>query len=329
MSLAPIADAYTRLDDLSDVTGPLDGDSAFFAGGTDMIPLQRSGVTEVRTLVDIKSTDLDADVSQDGDAWTIGALATLGDLEDHDGLAEAVPAIREAMRQVATRQIRNRATVGGNLLQRPRCSYFRAADIDCWMKGGDSCPARDGVNEFLGVVPNESPCVAVQPSDLASVLVMLGATVSIRTADGGDRRVAVADLLADPTDDRRALNTLASGELVRSISIPATSDSRRSTYRKAMDRAVWQFALVGLAASVTVDDGGTVTAASLVASGVGAVPHVLDTVADSLVGSLLDDDAVEAAARSAVDGLVPLDDNAYKLRLLQGLVRSTLRDLAA
>ena len=328
MSLAPIADAYTRLDDLSDLAGPLDGDSAFFAGGTDMIPLQRSGVTTVTTLVDIKRTDLGAEVEEADGAWTIGALATLGDLEDHSDLADSVPAVREAMRQVATRQIRNRATVGGNLLQRPRCSYFRAADVDCWMKGGDSCPARDGVNEYLGVVPNESPCVAVQPSDLASVLVMLDASVHLRTPDGGGRDVLVSDFLAAPTDERRSLHTLADGEIVTSISIPAPEASTRTTYRKAMDRAVWQFALVGLAVSVTADDGGTVTSASLVASGVGAVPHVLDATVDALVGTSLDEDSIGAAADAATVGLVPLDDNEYKLRLLQGLVRSALRDLA-
>ncbi|MEP6296218.1 MAG: FAD binding domain-containing protein, partial [Ilumatobacter sp.] len=228
MSLHPIAERYIRADNLEDLTLELlDESSAYFAGGTDMIPLQLSGVTSVDTLVDVKATGLDRSIERDGDQWQIGALTTLADLEDHEGLADDISAIRAALRQVATRQIRNRATIGGNLLQRPRCSYFRDAQIDCWMKGGDGCPARDGLTEYLGVVPNDTPCIAVQPSDLASVLVMAGASVEI-SSPRGTRHVDVADLLAVPTPDRRSLHSLEHGEIIRSVTIPA-GNHRRST----------------------------------------------------------------------------------------------------
>lgn len=323
MSLNPIAERYVRADNLDDVLRtPLDESSAYFAGGTDMVPLQRSGVTSVETLVDVKATGLDRSIERHGDRWRIGALTTLAELEDHDGLADDVGAVRAALRQVATRQIRNRATIGGNLLQRPRCSYFRDAQIDCWMKGGDGCPARDGLTEYLGVVPNDSPCIAVQPSDLASVLVMAGASVEISSASG-TRHVDVADLLAGPTPDRRSLHSLKHGEIIRSVTIP-TGNHSHSTYVKAMDRAVWQFALVGLAASVTLADDGTVSKASLVASGVGSVPHVLAASAAALVGKELDDETVRTCADLAVDGLRPSRDNGYKLSLLTGLVRRSL-----
>ena len=328
MSLSPIAERYARLDALD--ARELDDTTAYLAGGTDLVPLQRSGVTSLDTLLDLKSSGLGRSIESNDGAWHIGSLATLSDLEDHVGLADDAAAVREAMQQTATRQIRNRATIGGNLLQRPRCSYFRDADISCWMKGGSGCPAREGRTEYLGVVaPDEdSPCVAVQPSDLASVLVMLDATVDITVPGGGNRQVDVADFLAPPTGDRRSLNTLGDGEIIERVMIPAGSPDRRTTYRKAMDRAVWQFALVGLAVSIDVDESGSVSSAALVASGVGAVPRLLTTTCDTLVGSVLDDRSIDSAARAATDGLTPLADNRYKLDLLQGLVRQALRDLA-
>lgn len=306
--------ALSPLDDAAD---------AFLAGGTDLLPLYKVGLVDPGRVVDIKTSDLPATIERDGDSWRIGALATLADVEDHDELRTAFPALSQSVEQAATRQLRHRATVGGNLLQRPRCRYYRAEATTCWFDGGDTCPARDGRNEHHAIFET-SRCVAVQPSDLASVLVAAGAEVTVRGDQ--DRSVPVADLLAPPDDGRRSLHLLAEGEIIVSVHVPDPGSSR-SCYRKAMDRAAWAFALVGLAAIVDVGDDGRVVRADLVASGVASVPLRLTAAEEALVGRTFGDDAITAAAAAATDGAEPLQENRYKMALLSGLTGQALRQL--
>lgn len=333
MSLHTITDRYRRIgtESSDDAPGATGDGVTFYAGGTDVIPLARSGVATFPVLVDLKSANGAGDaaardrptpsvgISRADGGWRIGALTTLADLEHDDELATAIPMIATCLRQTATLQIRNRATVGGNLLQAPRCSYYRDAAVTCWMKGGDDCPARTGRNEHHALV--DGPCVATQPSDLASVLVALDAEV-----ETSERRMPVSDFLTAPSDDHRSLHALQPGELVLAVHVPEPQ-SPRSTYLKAMNRAVWQFALVGLAAMVDIDDDGLVTHIRLVASGVDNVPHRLGRVEEELLGSTLDDEAVVQASGSAATGLSPLSENGYKTRLLTGLVRRAISDL--
>lgn len=309
----------------ADLDGLADAGTQALAGGTDLLPLHKLGLARPARLLDIKTSGLPATIEQTGAGWRIGALATLADVEDHDGLRGALPLLGQAVEQAATRQLRNRATIGGNLLQQPRCRYYRTEDVTCWFAGGDACPARDGRNEHHAVFQT-SPCVAVQPSDLASALVCADAVVTLRTG-GDERSVPVAELLQPPSDERRSLHRLPAGTAVVAITVPHC-DGRRSTYRKAMDRAAWQFALAGVAASVDVDGDGSVGRASIVASGVAAVPWRLEAAESALIGRRLDDDAIEDAASAATGGAEPLAENGYKLTLLRGLVRRTLEDLA-
>lgn len=310
---------YERAGDLGALRTP--GVHAL-AGGTDLLPLHKLGLVDPDHVVDIKDADLPRAIERDGDGWRIGALATLADLEDHAELRSEVSMIGQAVEHAATRQLRNRATVGGNLLQEPRCRYYRSEGITCWYAGGEDCPAREGRNEHHAVFQT-GRCVAVQPSDLASALVCAGAEVVLV---GSDAPVPVAELLAPPTDDRRALHQLPAGAVIASVAVPH-HEGRRSAYRKAMDRAAWQFALAGVAATVDVSPDGTVTAASLVATGVAAVPWRLAEAEEQLVGSVLDDDGIADAAAAASEGASPLEENGYKLDLLRGLVRRTLEDL--
>lgn len=315
---------YERAGD--DLTALSAAGTQALAGGTDLLPLHKLGLAAPERVLDLKSTGLPSSIEEVEAGWRIGALATLADVEDHDGLRAAVPMLGHAVEQAATRQIRNRATVGGNLLQQPRCRYYRSEGVTCWYAGGDDCPARDGRNEHHAIVQT-SPCVAVQPSDLASALLCAGATVTV--LEGDERRtVAVDELLAPPSDDVRSLHRLPAGAVIAGVHVPHR-DGRRSAYRKAMDRAAWQFALAGVAAAVELDDGGVVTDASVVASGVAAVPWRLRAVEDELVGRPLDADCVASAAGSADAGAEPLAENAYKTALLRGLVERTLQDLAA
>lgn len=323
MTLTPATGRYSRWD-RNDGDPELAEGAHWFAGGTDLIPLSRTGVVDVDALVDIKSSNLGTTIERSGDVWTIGALATLSDLADHEGLADAIPAIREAVSQAATLQIRHRATVGGNMLQRSRCSYFRDPEVACWMKGGTDCPAPEGRNEHHALV--DEPCVTTQPSDLAAVLVALAAEVTVAGSGGRERVVPIAEFLQRPSEERRSLHVLDPGELIKSIAF-ADPGTRRSTYLKAMDRAVWQFALVGVAALVDVDQSGTVRSAELVASGVDSIPHPLNRSADALIGRELSDESIADAAGAAPDGLIPLSENGYKVALLRGLVQRALERL--
>ncbi len=314
---------YRRPDTL-DPEALADPGVVLYAGGTDLLPLTKLGLVRPQVVVDVKGTSIPGAIERTEDGWRLGGLATLAAIEDHDGLRADLAVIDQAVAQAATRQIRNRATVGGNLLQRPRCRYYRDEAMSCWFSGGDSCPAREGRNEHHGIF-DTGGCVAVQPSDLASALVALDAHVAI--VGRADRTVAVADLLAPPTDDRRSLNRLEPGEVVDSVLVPA-GDGRRSCYLKAMDRAAWQFALVGLAAVVDTADDGTVRDARLVASGVATVPWTLDSTRDSLIGRPLDAETIAEAAGHADDGARALSENGYKRALLRGLARRALERLA-
>lgn len=316
--MSPTPFEYRRADETT-----TDGRATALAGGTDLLPLHSLGLVRPETVVDLKTGALPSTIERDGADWSVGALATLADLEDDDALATAFRAIADAVGQAATRQIRNRATVGGNLLQRPRCRYYRDEDTSCWFTGGDGCPARQGLNEHHAVF-GSSPCVAVQPSDLASVLVALDARVAL---EGGDRPdLAVEDLLVAPTDEHRELHGLRPGELIRSVRI-RRPDGLRSAYRKAMDRSAWQFALAGVAVAITEDDDATVTEARVVAAGVANTPWRLAGSEAALVGAPLTAETVAAAANRATDGAEPLERNGYKLPLLRGLVRRALEDL--
>ncbi len=312
---------YERTD--GDPAGRAGDGTELLAGGTDLLTRYKVGLADPEHVVDIKTSDLPAGIERVDGGWRIGALATLAEIEDHEELAADLPMIGDAVAQAATRQLRHRATVGGNLLQQPRCRYYRSEDMTCWFAGADTCPARDGRNEHHAVFQTGT-CVAVQPSDLASALVAADATVAIR----GDRHrsIAVADLLAPPTDDRRALHVLRTGEVVESVTVPAVP-GRRSSYRKAMNRSAWEFALAGVAVVVGTDDDGRVEHASVVASGVAATPWRLTASEDALRGRALDDDAIAAAADAATDGAEPLAENRYKLTLLRGLVQRSLHDL--
>jgi xanthine dehydrogenase YagS FAD-binding subunit len=293
------------------------------AGGTDLLTLMKADLLEPSQLIDIKRlADLDDGIAEGPDGLTIGALATLAEIEDDPLVRALCPALSEAAALAATPQLRNMATIGGNLLQRPRCWYFRDSNIDCWLKGGDDCPAREGANQ-LHAIFDVSPCVAVHPSDPATALVALDATVRLR-GSLGERELAVADFFAAPTADRRRETVIAENELIVAIRIPAQGDGARSTYLKAMERKVWAFALVGVAASIRME-GSRIADARLVLGGVANVPWRAGTAERVLVGSEPTSAVITQAAEVALSDATPLRENGYKIPLARALVRRALQ----
>ena len=295
------------------------------AGGTDLLTLMKADVAAPTRLVDIKRlTDLPRGIAETAEGVRIGALTTLSAIESDPTLLARYRALPEAVAAAATPQLRNMATLGGNLLQRPRCWYFRNALFDCWLKGGSECPAREGENERHAIF-EQDPCVAVHPSDAASALVALDAAVRLR-GPRGERTVALSDFFAPPTADRRTENVLDADELILDVTIPTPAAGTRSTYLKAMDRKVWAFALVGVAAAVRVEEG-RIAAARLVLSGVANVPWRVVAAERALVGAAPDAATFARAAEAALADAAPLAHNAYKVPLAQALIRRALSDL--
>jgi len=291
------------------------------AGGTDLLTLMKADLIAPARLIDVKPIrSLRYIQLADDGLVRLGAGATLADVERHAELAARLPILRQAVRDAATPQLRAMATVGGNLLQRNRCWYFRGP-YNCWLKGGSECFARDGENKYQAIF-DEGPCVAVHPSDLAPALIALDATVAIEGPQGA-RTLAVADLLQPPTDDARSEHRLGADELIVAIEIPAQPAGAQGVYLKMMDRHAWAFALVGAAAQVSLRDG-VVEQARLVLGGVANTPRRVAEAETLLVGQPLTPELAARVAEAAVANATPLAHNRYKVAMARELARRAL-----
>ncbi len=319
---------YSRPSDLPGAVSLLDGGEGRvrpLAGGTDLLPLMKVEVVAPERVVDIKQIpDLSAGIAERADSLTLGALTSLAALASEPLVRERYTALAEAAGLAASPQLRNMATLGGNLLQRPRCWYFRSPLFHCWLKGGDECPAREGENQLHAVL-GDSPCVAVHPSDPPAALLALDAELQLT-----GRTVPVAEFFTLPTEDHRLENRLAPNELIQAVRVPRPPFGTRSTYLKAMNRKVWAFALVGVAALVHFEaDHRAVAGARLVLNGVAPIPWRAEAAEHELTGHELTDQTIRRAAEAAVATAQPLGRNGYKVPLTESLVRQALRALAA
>jgi xanthine dehydrogenase YagS FAD-binding subunit len=317
---------YARAETIQDVVTSIGGNGAGatrpLAGGTDLLTLMKADVARPSRLIDVKRVaELSSSIEETGDGLTLGALVTLAEIEESRPIQERYSALAEAAAEAATPQLRNMATLGGNLLQRPRCWYFRDARFHCWLKGGAECQARDGENQ-LHALFDVSPCVAVHPSDLPNALIALDAVVRLR-GPSGERTLPLAELYAPPTEDRRVETVLGDDELIVSLRLPTPAAGARSTYLKAMDRKVWAFALVGVAASARIADG-RIADARLVLGGVAPVPWPARAAEQALLGAEPSPDLFARAAEAALADAAPLEHNAYKLPLAKTLIQRAL-----
>jgi xanthine dehydrogenase YagS FAD-binding subunit len=325
--------AFTRPNSIDEVLSLLErpnevkkNGSRPLAGGTDLLTLMKADLYAPERLIDIKRlAELDNRIEEEPSGLTVGALTTLAQLEEDPRVRARYPALAQAAALAATPQLRHMATIGGNLLQRPRCWYFRNPRIPCWLKGGDDCPARVGQNQ-LHALFDVSPCVAVHPSDPATALVALDGSVHLR-GPAGVRELSVAELFASPTHERRTETVIQSDELIVSLRIP-TRPGGQSTYLKAMDRKVWAFALAGVAAAIEMD-GDRIVTARVVLSGVAPIPWRSTAAENILTGAEVSDEVIARAAEAALDGAQSLAHNDYKIPLAQTLVRRALQELTS
>lgn len=295
--------------------------ASVIAGGADLLSLMKADLAAPSLLIDIKPARALRGVSLTTDGATrIGALTTLADIERDDALAERLPILRAAAREAATPQIRNAATVGGNLMQRTRCWYYRGS-YTCWQKGGDTCFARGGQSKYHAIF-DQSPCASAHPSDLAPALLALEASVEILSATG-QRLIPLEALLRPPDDSRRHEVTLAHGELITAITIPVQPAGSRGVFLKMMDRHAWAYALTSAAVQLAIHDG-VVTHARVFLGAVANVPYRAEAAEARVTGQPLTAALAGEAADLAVAGAKPLAHNQYKVALTRELARRGL-----
>ena len=319
--------SYARPKALGDALKLLKNGTVALAGGTDLITLMRHGLAEPDALVDLTGIDgLRGIARERGRGIRIGALTPLADVESSAELMRALPIVAESLRDAATPQIRNMGTVGGNLLQRNRCWYFRDEGVQCWLKGGKRCFAVDGENRYHAVI-GAHECWIVAPSDLAPALIACDAEIELASSLGR-RRVPLATFYIAPSGKQRKEHAIRKGELITSVRIPEKALERRGTYVKAMERKAWSFAIVSVAAAARVRDG-KASDVRLVLGGVAPIPWRVPAAEKVLDGTALDDNACLAAADVLLKDATPLRDNGYKVTLARELVRRALRSLVA
>ena len=302
--------------------GDIDEAPRPIAGGQDLLTTMKDYTSRPTRLVNLKNIRGLNKITLNGRGLTIGALVTLTELEEHSGVRKSFPGLVEAAHSIATPQIRNLGTVGGNLCQRPRCWYFRLEEVICLKKGGSECYAANGENKYNAIFGG-GPSYIVHPSDLAPMLLALGATVTV-TGSEGKRVIPLDKFFTLPSEGNiRRENILKNEEIITEIHVPASLLAVRSTYLKFKERESLDFALASAAVAVRLA-GRTVRDARIVLGGVAPVPWRVPAAEKFLVGKELKPDVLAEAGKIALADARPLEKNAYKVPLAQTLVRRAL-----
>jgi xanthine dehydrogenase YagS FAD-binding subunit len=293
-------------------------------GGTDLLGMMKERLVRPDVLVNLKTIRGLSGIAADASGVKIGALTTLATLGRDPVITTRYPLLAEAANSVGTPQIRNLATLGGNICQRPWCWYFRNA-FPCYKNGGNRCFAPTGENQ-LHAIFGGGPSYIVHPSDTAPALVALDARIRI-AGPAGERIVPAADFFALPKLNPARENVLADDEVVAEILIPPPAPSSRSTYRKLLDREAWTHAVVSAAVTLQME-GAICRDARIVLGGVAPIPWDRPRAAEVLRGKRLSPEVAAEAARIAVEDARPMTKNAYKVALTSALIRRTLVSLA-
>ena len=301
----------------------------FIAGGTNLLDLMKEGLTAPHTLVDINALPLAGIEDTEGGGLRIGALARNADTAWHPAVQQRYPLLAQALLAGASPQLRNMATTGGNLLQRTRCYYFYDASVPCNKRQpGSGCPAIGGVNRIHAIQGASESCIAVHPSDMCVAMAALDATVQVQ-GTRGHRSIAFADFHRLPGDRPDRDTTLAPGELITSVDLPAAPLFRHTAYLKIRDRRSYAFALVSVAAALDLEaDGRTVKAARIALGGVAHKPWRLPEAEALLAGSAVGEEAFGRAADVLLAGARGQGDNDFKIPLARRTVVRALLQAA-
>ena len=318
---------YVRAQDAGDALqrGGQPG-AKYLGGGTNLVDLMRETIEHPVSLVDVTGLSCDIDERADG-SLLIGAATRNTALASHPAVRARYPVLARAITAGASAQIRNMATVGGNMLQRTRCAYFYDDEGSRCNKRspGQGCDAVDGFNRYHAILGASASCVATHPSDMCVALAALGAVVHLRNARG-ERTLAFTDLHRLPEDHPEAETLLEPGELITAVELPALPFAARSTYRKVRDRSSYAFALVSVAAALELD-GDTVKDVRIALGGVAHKPWRAWKAEDALRGKPASVEAFRAAAQAELAAAQPLRDNAFKVELAARAITAVLGEL--
>jgi len=298
----------------------------YIAGGTTLVDLMRETVERPSAVVDINALPY-RDIDLQPSKLRVGALVRMSDLAAHPGVRQQFPVIAQALELSASAQIRNMASIGGNLMQRPRCLYFRDVSAACNRRTpGTGCAAIGGRNRTHAILGTSDSCVATHPSDLAVALVALDAMVITRDRDG-EKSIRAAQFFRQPGTTPDQEHDLRPGALITAVEVPVVPESRRSGYLKVRDRESFEFALASAAVAMDVA-AGTVRAARVAVGGVGTVPWRLPAVEQALTNRPAGADLWRSAAAHAADDAKPLAENGFKVELIKRTVERQLATVA-
>ncbi|HEY4278815.1 MAG TPA: xanthine dehydrogenase family protein subunit M [Conexibacter sp.] len=317
---------FVKVDDVASAVATLSAhpEGAFLAGGTTEIDLVRLGVAKPDLLVDINDLPLaEIDDLPDG-GLRIGALARMSDVASDPRVIERFPFVSEALILGASAQLRNMASMAGNLRQRTRCAYFRDGLSPCNKREpGSGCSAIDGVNRGHAILGTSEHCIALHPSDVAVPLVALDAVVHT-VGRNGHRAIPFDDFFLLPGDTPQDEHPLEHSELIVAIDVPYTPTARQSAYLKFRDRQSYEFALVSVAAALSVQDG-TVIDARVALGGVGTKPWRARKAERALIGAPAELAPFEAAAAAELADATPASGNGFKVELARRAIVRGLR----
>jgi xanthine dehydrogenase YagS FAD-binding subunit len=299
---------------------------AMMAGGTDLIDELKSGVAAAGIVVDLQTVAGLAGIAPEKDGLRIGAMTRVVEVAEDAVVAKDYPSLKEAALSLATPQLRNVGTVGGNLCQRPRCWYYRDPQVVCRKKGGFNCFAFQGRNKYHAIFGG-SGCFIVYPSDLAPALISLGAKATIGSAKG-DKVVALEQFYALPEVNVTRENFLEKGQFLKSVWVPAPKAGQKAAYVKLKERGTWDFALVSAAVSGVVKDG-VFAEIAVVIGGVAPIPWRLKKAEDVLRGKPVSEALVRQAADAALKDASPLRENGFKADLVFAALKQAVLAAAA
>jgi xanthine dehydrogenase YagS FAD-binding subunit len=299
------------------------GAAALKAGGIDLVDLMKEGIAAPTVIVNLLPLrDLASIRDDEARGLTVGALATLATIAAHPAVLERYPLLAAALGEAATPQLRNTATIGGNLCQRPRCWYFRSADFACLKKGGDTCFAVEGDNRYHAIFGDDS-CHIVSPTSAGLALVALGGTISALSPTG-EREIEAASFFAMPSADVTKETTLGAHEVITGVRVPAPAKGAVSAHIKVREQEASDWAIAEVAVALVKEGGGAVRSARIVLGAVAPVPWRASEAEKALAGKPVTEQTAATAADAALAGAKPMSGNAWKVGLTRELVRRAI-----
>lgn len=296
----------------------------YLAGGIDLLGEMKEYIVSPSRLVNVKDLPGTRDIAKTAEGFRLGTNVRVAEIAAHPDIQQSLTALAEAAAEVGSPQIRNVATLGGNLAQHSRCWYYRQRDLACLKRGGNTCYGREGQNKYLSIFSG-NPCVSPAVSNLAVALAALGARVVVQRA-GKETKLTIGELYEEAWKNPSVHNSLRPNDLILAVEVP--SPPGKSAYLQVSEKSDFDWALVSCAVAGAVSDG-KISGARIVLGAVAPVPFEVEKANQLLEGGVLDDKSATAAADLVLQEAMPLAQNGYKVPIAHALIRRALAKLAA